>query len=252
MIMKNLRQRLGTGIVLAVAGLAAVCGGCAETQPVYRTPQQIQQEDQELQKAAGLAGSLLFGIAGAGAFDSASRTAQQNLAVRGAAAGAQYQTRNDAIKNSGQGNGNDNQRNTSAKGWVRPNDSFVCRSAKDFNGDGYIGGNELIEPGNYFKCGKEYTKDNKMQIIIGSVWENVKGQNILANIKKASDGKIFHSKEIIAPNNAMMKWDGMNFYNAEVDEGVEEWKVDFYVNGRLDSSKSMSFFIDYGQKQPKN
>jgi hypothetical protein len=135
---KNLRQRIGTRIVLAAAGLAALCIGCAQdfehrnSQGCWKGLNNIlyySQNCDENWQHMGPIGDYkmdengnfrkidlgeplriitggLLGVASSGALDSANRTAQQNLAVRGAASGLQQSQMNDAIRNSGQGNGN--------------------------------------------------------------------------------------------------------------------------------------------------
>ncbi|MDP3027442.1 MAG: hypothetical protein Q8N63_07050 [Nanoarchaeota archaeon] len=138
---QTLIQRLGTGIVLAAAGLGGlVTGGCVgdfehrDSQGCWKSLNAnlyYSQNCNENWQYVGASGDYeidgngnmrkvdlteplrlitggLLGVASSGALDSANRTAQQNLAVRGAAAGAQQYQTNDAIRNAGQGNANVN------------------------------------------------------------------------------------------------------------------------------------------------
>lgn len=252
---QKLTQKIGTAFVWTAIGLGSLVAlsGCHFPQPGepgyerYVARNKAAEEDLK-EKSRFLTGGLL-GMAASGAGDIGQP--KRDRALRGMASGLQNSQRNDAISNSGQVNvnlgTNNNQGNNSTT-----QASFVCRDFKDFNGNGYIEKNELIGVGNYFKCGKEFTKDNLMPVIVGSIWENVKGQNVLTNIKKAFDGRIAYSKEVVIPSNGVIKWDAMGFYKSETDEGIEEWITEFYINGRLDPSKTMSFFMDYGKREDPN
>ncbi|MDD5192877.1 MAG: hypothetical protein PHH54_02915 [Candidatus Nanoarchaeia archaeon] len=108
----TLKQKIVTGIAVMGMGLAALCGGC-ETVPEQSPNQAYQntdpQGDRNLKEASRLAGGLLFGMAASGAGDSGDP--ERDLALRGAASGAQYETRNYAIRNAGGDNRNNNEMN---------------------------------------------------------------------------------------------------------------------------------------------
>jgi hypothetical protein len=142
-------------------------------------------------------------------------------------------------------NSNQQGNNSNTQDW-KSKESFVCRGYKDLNGDG-VSKDELIDVGNYFKCGREYTIENPLEIIIASYWENTKGQEVLTTIKKTRSGETEYL-ELVIPTDRSIKYDHMKFYKG-ASEGVDELKIEFYQNGRLDPSRSMSFFIDYGERE---
>jgi hypothetical protein len=209
---------------------------------------------QRTQKAGGLirrillGGAMIFGGSGCVPLTSVQEARLFGLTTM-AQREVQARRRDKAIRESGpvvNVNVPQNQ-NYQKSSFHYPPPSFVCKDYKDFNNDGYIEKNELIGAKNYFKCGNEYTKDNPLKIKVGGIWKNVSGQNVLIKIKENNE-KIVRLDEQFIDFDAIT-WTPLDFYKGNQIQGIHEYKAEFYKNGQLDSSKSISFFIDYGKKR---
>lgn len=131
--------------------------------------------------------------------------------------------------------------------WISPPASFTCSSFRDKNGDGFIGKDELKDLGSYFSC-----KEKKITttIICGATFDNVRGMKITGIIKDGKSGEIIKVQEeqpefIMANNQA--QWIYVPFFKAEDDKGIHPYEVNWMVDGRILPTRTINFFVDYGE-----
>jgi len=126
--------------------------------------------------------------------------------------------------------------------WVAPPLSFTCSGFKDLNGDGYIGKNELIKLSNYFKC------EEQIKILCGSLWSNAKGNLITSKITETKTGEIIkiHNGNRLQ-SNGESRWTRLNLNKSNKNKGIKEYTLEWLVDGKLIPTRTINFFVDYGQ-----
>ncbi len=131
--------------------------------------------------------------------------------------------------------------------WIALPLNFTCKGFKDYNGDGYIGKDELIGLKNYFPC---KALGDTTRVLCGSSWTNVKGKKIIGKLSKTNTGEI-----LMIDNNddgmwleGRARWMRANFYKGKDIHGIKSYTVEWFVDGRLIPTRTINFFVDYGEK----
>lgn len=132
--------------------------------------------------------------------------------------------------------------------WISPSLSFTCSNYYDFNKDESIGKDELINLGSYFKYKKENTKN---QVICGSLWAFVKGSVVTGKITEKNTNRIIRVDDYIFPTNCDIRFIYLSFHKSEKDYGIKEYTLEWLVNGKLIPSRTINFFVDYGEIENK-
>ena len=151
------------------------------------------------------------------------------------------------VYNENGGNQGGQEQDTSNNPFLVPvPNSFICRGYQDKNGDGMIGKGELEGLGNYIQCKKLGEETN---FVIGSLWYNVKGQNEITKIRANKTEEIGFVNEYIFTKKDEIRMNHMRHTKNPRSFGVQEFSVEFYINGRLDPTKTINYFVDFGKKE---
>jgi len=126
--------------------------------------------------------------------------------------------------------------------WIAPPESFCFEDWKDKNGDGYMGRDELIGLGNYF----DITDKERAIIYCASRWKNSKGKSILGKVIDQRSNEIVKVMEEYLDFPSKIISIGLPFLNT--GDGIGQFRVEWYVNGQLDESKTTNFFVNEGRK----
>ena len=125
--------------------------------------------------------------------------------------------------------------------------SFTCSDFRDMNCDGTIEKDELIGLGSYFQC-KE--KNKIVQVTCGSTWTNVLGKKIIGKITNNNTGEIIISEDKNSNTTPCTGyWVYVRFTKGDSDSGIEPHTVEWLVDGRLMPTRTIHFFVDYGEKE---
>jgi len=129
--------------------------------------------------------------------------------------------------------------------WIPLPPSYVCTGFEDRNKDGYIGKDELIGLQNSFRLTKD---DKKIRIIVGSSWDPIKGKKVTSKITDEKTGEIIKIDEGDGPliSDAAARLTYLDFEKSRDQKGINSYKVEWFVDGRLIPTRTINFFIDYG------
>jgi len=136
-------------------------------------------------------------------------------------------------------------RNERVGDWIAP-PSFTFLDWKDTNKDTHTGKDELIGLGNYFKF-KE--GQEKLYVNCGSIWQGVKGKRLMIKLEETKTGNIIGIKELPTFTKDY-KLAVKRFYTEKnAREGVVEYSIKWFIDGKHIKTRDTNFFVDYGQKE---
>lgn len=121
-----------------------------------------------------------------------------------------------------------------------PPPSFVCEGWKDFNNNGTLEKEELINYSYYFN-----NNGSKQRFMIGASWENAVGTSILLKIINHENNKIINSGNFgKIQENGQITSIFLDIEKNNLSE-IREYRIEWYMDGKLMPSRTRNFMINY-------